>query len=89
MRPAFFSVIALGLVSLAVSAGEADICYSPAVAYASAVPPTNETVFECPIAGSKTLPELAADGWEVVQLTPLTAGGGTQITNQLVIQRKS
>ena len=88
MRPAAFGVIAFGLVSFAAAAGEADICYSPATDFASAVPPTNDTVFECPIAGSKTLPELAAEGWEIVQLTPVTVCG-TQITDQLVIQRKS
>lgn len=74
-------------IALPAAAGEAEICYSAPVPFAQAVPPTNDTVFECPNAGSKTLPELAADGWEVVQLTPVTVGG-TNYTDQLVIQRK-
>ena len=73
-------------------AGQAELCYSSPVAYASAVPPTNATVFVCPISGSKTLPELAVVGWSAVQLTPLTCSssggaGNTHITQQLVIQK--
>ncbi|MBL0164976.1 MAG: hypothetical protein IPP82_15370 [Xanthomonadales bacterium] len=73
-------------------AGQAEICYSPPVPYSSAVPPGNSTAFVCPISGTRTLPELAALGWQVVQLTPVTSSanggaGSTHITNQLVIQK--
>ena len=71
-----------------VRAGQAEICYSPSVPFASAVPPTNATMFTCPITGAKTLPELAALGWEIVQLTPISTNGGANITDQLVIQKK-
>ena len=67
-------------------AGEADICYSANIALGSYAPPTNATIFECPVAGNKTLPQLAADGWKVVQLMPVVTSGSTQ-ANQLVIQR--
>lgn len=67
-------------------AGEAEICYSANVALGSYAPPSNATVFECPIAGNKTLPQLAVDGWKVVQLVPIVTSGSTQ-ANQLVIQR--
>lgn len=73
-------------------AGQAEICYSAPVPFGSAVPPGNSTAFVCPVSGSKTMPELAALGWQVVQLTPVTSGasggaGNTHITNQLVIQK--
>ena len=77
----------LGLASVCAAGGEAEICYSAPVPFAQAVPPTNSTVFVCPIAGSKTLPQLAAEGWEIVQLSPLVVNGSSQ-TDQLVIQRK-
>lgn len=83
-------VLAVGLTAIAVGpvfAGDAEICYSTPVPFASAVPPTNATVFHCPASGSKTLPQLAAEGWQVVQLGPLVTGGTNQ-TDQLVIQRQ-
>lgn len=73
--------------AMTANAGQAEICYSTPVPFAQAVPPTNSTVFNCPTAGAKTLPQLAADGWEVVQLSPLVVNGSSQ-TDQLVIQRK-
>lgn len=80
-------VLALGLaVLLPAQAGEAEICYSADVPLGSAAPPTNSTVFQCPVAGARTLPQLAAAGWKVVQLTPVTTSNSTQ-ANQLVIQR--
>jgi hypothetical protein len=75
------------LLAMSAAAGQAEICYSAAVPFAAATPPTNSTVFACPIAGNKTLPQLAAEGWEVVQLTPYSLGNGDQAT-QLVIQRR-
>ena len=84
MRPIAFLLL-LTLVSPAL-AGEAEICYSPDVPLGSAAPPTNATVFTCPQAGNKTLPQLAAEGWKVVQLVPVVTSGSTQ-ANQLVIQR--
>lgn len=86
------SAVGLLLCAVAVSpawAGQAEICYSTPVAYNNAVPPTNSTVFNCPTLGAKTLPQLAQAGWEVVQLVPVSTGGGTQVTDQLVIQKTS
>ena len=47
--------IALAVASFpaAVSAGQAEICYSAPVNYALHQPPTNATVFACPVAGSQ------------------------------------
>lgn len=68
-------------------AGQADICYSaPQNAFENPPPPTNSTVFSCPTAGSKTIPQLAAEGWSIGQLTPIMVSG-TQSAAQLVIQK--
>jgi len=77
---------ALALTATATEARQAEICYSPSVPFDQAVPPTNSTVFNCPGAGALTLPQLAALGWEVVQLGPLVAGSNQQ-TDQLVIEK--
>lgn len=68
-------------------AGVAEICYSPAEAFNVATPPSNSTVFACPVAGNKTLPQLAAEGWSIVQLTPIVVNGTSQ-TQQLIIQKR-
>lgn len=93
MTARFPLLLTLLFVAVAVDAGQAEICYSSPVAFASATPPSNATVFVCPVSGSKTLPELAALGWDAVQLTPVSCGstggaGNTHITQQLVIQKK-
>ena len=75
------------------TAGQAEICYSAPVLYESYPQPTNATVFVCPQSGSKTIPQLAALGWEVVQLfaQACNASGGpgvTHISGQVVIQKE-
>jgi len=70
------------------AASEAEICYTTPVAFQNSLPPTNSTIFNCPISGAKTLPQLAAEGWEIVQLSPISVAGGSQISDQLVIQRR-
>ena len=67
-------------------AGQAEICYSADVPLGTFSAPTNATLFACPVAGNKTLPQLATEGWSIVQLTPVTTSGSTQ-ANQLVIQK--
>lgn len=86
-------VFAFVTTTATVAAGQAEICYSAPVNYALYVPPTNATVFVCPIVGSRTLPQLAAEGWEIVQLLPVSPGynpdpAQTQYTDQLVIQKR-
>ncbi len=86
-------VFAFVITTATVTAGQAEICYSAPINFALYVPPTNATVFVCPIAGSRTLPQLAAEGWEIVQLGPLSTGynpdtAQTQYTDQLVIQKR-
>lgn len=73
--------------STVASAANADICYGPAYTLTGpSVPATNATVFSCPQAGQKTLPQLAAEGWQIVQLSPLVVGAN-QGADQLIIQR--
>lgn len=91
LKPSMFVLCTL-LIADAASAGQAEICYSAPIPFASATPPTNATAFVCPVSGSKTLPELAALGWQVVQVTPNSVGstggaGNTHISQQLVIQK--
>ena len=73
-------------VAFPAAAGQADICYSPPTPLGVAAPPTNATVFACPLAGNHTLPELATLGWSVVQMMPLVVSDTSQAT-QLVIQK--
>jgi hypothetical protein len=80
-----FASFALATAGVA-QAGQAEICYSPAVDFGVVSPPSNSTVFQCPVSGGKTLPQLAAEGWSVVQMTPLQVSS-TQQATQLVIQK--
>lgn len=74
------------VVSLA-QAGQADICYSPSLPFTDPNLPTSATQFDCPLAGQDlTLNQLAAAGWQVVQLTPVVTENNTA-ANQLVIQK--
>jgi hypothetical protein len=83
-------LFAIALPGLA-AAGQAEICYTTPVAYGvSDPPPTNASVFHCPTQGDKTMPQLAAAGWQVVQLVPVTtpgAGPYPDTTNQLIVQK--
>jgi hypothetical protein len=81
-----FGVLLGVLLYAPASAATSEICYSPAVIAATHAPPTNATLFECPVLGIKTLPQLAGLGWEVVGIAPLSVGGST-IADQLVLQR--
>lgn len=77
------ALVALALSSLS---SAAEICYSADQPAASATPPTNSTVFTCPTAGMKTLPQLAALGMRVVRLVPISTSNGTMIRQQLTVQ---
>jgi hypothetical protein len=93
MHRAFVSgALLLVMLSNGAEAGQAEICYTtPVPVGVPNPPPTNSTVFHCPTAGDKTLPQLAALAWEVVQLTPLmTPGANPQFgdyTQQLIVQK--
>lgn len=63
-----------------------EICYSAPVSFGVYAAPTNATVFNCPLLGAMTLPQLAALGWSVVRLLPQTVAG-TDISDQLVLKR--
>ena len=97
MQTVFRTTMIRSLFSLAAAfapaafAGQADICYSPTTSANSSTLPTNATVFSCPQAGNKTLPQLAAAGWQVVQLVPVTVSiadpTNILVADQLVIQK--
>lgn len=86
--PLLLPSVALALMAAfapaALATPQADICYGPTVALGAVAPATDATVFSCPLAGNHTLPELAALGWQVVQLVPLQVPGG--MADQLIIQ---
>lgn len=96
--PAAFTVAATFFVpGAAMATPNADICYGPNYSSTTCqgtngcTNASNATIFSCPQAGSKTLPQLAADGWIVVQMTDearstnLTTGE-SMIAVQIVIQ---
>ena len=93
-----FTLAAASFVPSAVMATpNADICYGPNYSSTTCqgsngcTNASNATIFSCPQAGNKTLPQLAADGWIVVQMidearsTNLTTGESI-IAAQIVIQ---
>ena len=89
-QQSFFFFAALA-VARSATAGQAEICYTTPAAYGqNDPPPSNSTVFHCPTVGDKTLPQLAALGWQVVQLVPVTTPGSgvyPDTTNQLIVQK--
>lgn len=83
----------LALPTCIAFAGEAEICYTaPLAMNPPPPPPDNSTPFNCPTIGNGlTLPQIAALGWQVVQLTPVTWDQLDPITFrgavQLVVQK--
>ena len=78
-----------GVLLLPAATVQAEICYSDPHDATVAVAPTSATPFNCPMAGRRTLPQLAASGYVVVKLSPLVvgqAGPTTQSAQQLVIE---
>jgi hypothetical protein len=68
----FALIVALAVTPLAY-AGDADICYGPSFSALDSAHPAldDSTIFKCGHAGAHTLPDLAKDGWIVVQITPV------------------
>lgn len=90
MRSASIAVVLVAALAAAgASAARIDICYSE-VAAPNAAPPTSATPFACPQAGIGTVPQLAAAGWRVVRMTPVTvSSGGFGVRQQLLIRDDS
>jgi len=88
-RGRIFALLALAFApSLAGAQGRADICYS---AWSSGtILPTNSLLFSCPTAGSRTLPQLAGDGWIIVRMRPIVRSNdsGYEYATQLVIRQE-
>lgn len=80
-------IVLAGLLAAAgvQAAARTDICYSGETP-PNAAPPTNATVFACPQAGSRTVPELAAAGWRVVRMAPVVSSGGAAVRQQLLVR---
>lgn len=84
------TLLLLLLIPGAATAGRADICYTSASD--SRAPVTNASAFHCPVAGSLTMPQLAAQGWRIHQIVPLAklvSGTTFEYSTQLVIQEDS
>jgi hypothetical protein len=69
-------------------AGRAEICYSNWTS--ASVPPTISTVFNCPVSGQKTVPQLAAERWRIQQISPISRFSGMtfEYATQIVIQEE-
>jgi hypothetical protein len=65
-------------------ADQTELCYDAERPFDSA-PPDNSRVFQCPTAGSATVPQLAAAGWRIVKLTPVSVD--SNVRNQLLIRQ--
>lgn len=87
MRSASIALaLAAAFAAADASAARVDICYSEVTA-PNAAPPTSATPFTCPQAGIKTVPQLAAAGWRVIKMTPVTvSSGGFGVRQQLLIR---
>ena len=87
---AILVTLSLVVSPAAFAAASADICYSaptPVCGAATGVcpNPTSTTLFDCPIAGQKTLPELASDGWSIVQLSGYLYSQSPLLAVQLIV----
>lgn len=87
-------VVMAGLLALLGGSGLAsaasvvtELCYSPDQPALATTLPDQTTVFTCPLSGTGTLQDWAGRGFRVVRLTPVSAGGGQWIRQQLLIER--
>ena len=62
-------IVMIGLAATGPTfAGQADICYSPAITGGQTDRLTSSTVLDCPTAGRHALPQLAQAGWSIVSV---------------------
>lgn len=73
------SVVCFSVLASLGGAAQAEICYS------NDAVPTNTSVFVCPQAGSRTIVQLAQQGYVLRQLSPRQNGSST--VWQLTVQR--
>ncbi len=64
-----------------------EVCYSTEQTSDVATPPTSSTQFNCPISGALTLNQLAAQGFRVVRLSPVSGIAPFSIRQQLLVKR--
>lgn len=79
-------LIALCWAGSAVAA-DADVCYTAPMTVTGKPGLTSSTVFKCPRAGNHTLPELANNGWGIVDVSVhmFASGPITQMQNRQVV----
>jgi len=65
------TALLLMLASSAATAGEADICYSPAASSEAPNKLTASMALDCPLAGHRSLSQLAQAGWSVASAQPV------------------
>lgn len=88
-RPAWVRLTVLLLVSgisSAHAAASPEICYS-AESPSPAPVPTNDTTFNCPESGVLTIRTIAAAGYRIVSLKPISGSALGSVRQQLVVQR--
>lgn len=64
-----------------------EVCYSPEQASGAATPPTSSTQFSCPISGTFTINQLAAQGFRIVSLSPVSGLAPLSVRQQLLVKR--
>ncbi|TAH44435.1 MAG: hypothetical protein E6Q43_05245 [Dokdonella sp.] len=77
-----------GMALLLSAPVSAEVRYGPASAIT--VIPTAATQFRCPGAGTKTINQLAQDGWRIVSMSPISFSGdpfNPLTATQLVLRR--
>lgn len=88
---AILVTLSLVVSPAAFAAASADICYSaptPVCGGGVCQNPTSTTLFDCPIAGQKTLPELAFHGWAIIQLSGYSYSLNPNLTTQVLVIAK-
>ena len=70
------TALLLMLASSAANAGQADVCYSPAISSDAPNKLTASTPLDCPEAGHHTLVQLAQAGWSIASVQPVVVDYG-------------
>lgn len=92
MKKTLIVIVLLGL-SASATAGDAHVCHSPEYPVLESHNVNDSTVFTCGSGIKATLPELAKQGWKVVQMfevsasTSLSDPSKNTAFSQLIIQK--
>ncbi len=84
----FFLACAILTTSLHSKAGDAHVCYSQPKSVTPGDTLNDDTLFNCGKLGLKTIPQLASDGWKIIQANDVTISGGLgTVSWQLIIEK--